>query len=174
MDKSKNGLYAGIAVAVVAVIAIIVGLVIANNNKNAGNGEIEEPETSEVVSTFDSVDETVEFGDYDAMQTLAKDIQNGDAIGKIVQIEGLVSHPMSKYSIVEENADGTSKIGTEFVIEGMDEADYPEDGTRIVITGAVIEKEPLYYVIQTTADYVIILDEADQTVDVEESEVVEE
>lgn len=173
MAKSKNGLYIGIGVAVVAVIAIVVGLIIANKPKGTEIDVVEEPQEAEVVSTFDNVDEIVDFGDYDAMYTLSKSIQNGEATGKIVRIEGLVSHPMSKYSIVEESADGTGSIGTEFVIEGADETSYPDDGARVVITGAVIEKEPLYFVIQTTPEYIVLVDDGEGTV-IEELEDVGE
>ena len=91
------------------------------------------------------------------MYTLSKSIQNGEATGEIVMIDGVVSHPMTKYSIVEKGEDG-NKIGTEFVIEGIEEDAYPEDGTRLVITGEVIEKEPLYYIIKTTPEYVNVLE----------------
>ncbi len=161
MAKTKNaGLYASIALAVVAVIVVIVGIVIMNNNKNtepAGDEyDIIEPAEPEDTSNYETVDEIIELGDYDGMKELSKAIQNGEATGKIVQITGKVSHPMTSYSIVQESADGTEKIGTQFVIEGAEESDYPQDEDLITITGEVVEKESLYFVIQTTPEYIEI------------------
>ena len=121
-------------------------------NQNKGGESSGSGTTSSV--EYNNIDETIEFGDYEGMETLAKSIQNGYATGKVVKIEGLVSHPMSKYSIVEANESGSQKIGTEFYIDGADEADYPADGDRITITGEVVEKSPLYFVIKTTPQYV--------------------
>lgn len=159
MGKNKTGLYAGIA-AIVVVIAVIIGVVLAkgggsNNNGGDDNGTINNPDETLVDDVdYDTVDVSIAFGDYEAMSELSKEIQNGEATGKIVEIEGIVSHPMSLYSIVQESEDGTGSIGTQFIIEGAEDSDYPEDGDRITITGEVVEKEPLYFVIKTTPDYV--------------------
>ena len=71
----------------------------------------------------------------------------------------------------EEDENG-SKIGTEFIIEGAEESEYPADGAHVVITGEVIEKEPLYYVIRTAPEYVEVLEESGD--EEEEGEYVEE
>lgn len=173
-EKPNKSMVIGIAVAAVAVIAIIIGVIIAKGNES-GVGEGDDGTESGYVEgvndmDFSDVNITVDYGDYDGMYTLSKSIQNGEMLGQIVKIEGDVSHPMSKYSIVEEDENG-SKIGTEFVIEGAQEDEYPEDGTHIIITGEVIEKEPLYYVIRTAPQYVEVIEGG---VDAEEDEYVEE
>ena len=154
-SKNNNALYCGIAVAVVVVIAIVMAVVMMNKNKgdngNSGDNGANTSGSSSVVE-YDTVDESIELGDYDGMQTLSKAIQNGEMVGKIVKIHGLVSHPMSTYSVVQENEDGTQKIGTQFVIDDAEEADYPEDDDEIIITGEVIEQSPMYFVIKTTKD----------------------
>ena len=173
-EKPNKGMVIGIAVAVVAVIAIIVGVIIAKGNEGGVGEGGDGTEAGQVEGVnnmdFSDINVTVEYGDYDGMYTLSKSIQNGEMLGQIVKIEGDVSHPMSKYSIVEEDENG-SKIGTEFVIEGLDESEYPSDGARIVITGEVIEKEPLYYVIRTVPEYVEVIEESD---DMEGEEYIEE
>ena len=171
MAKNKNNIvYIGIA-AVIVVIAIIVGIIMAGNRdeygtdgdsdytsdtsqtENGTESEVEgEVESELLASDLENVDVTIEYGDYDAMYDLAKSIQNGEATGQVVQIDGDVSHPMSAYSIVEQNEEGTGSIGTQFIIEG--DAEYPEDEDRVIITGKVIELEPLVYVIQTLPDFV--------------------
>lgn len=162
MAKSKNNnmLYIGI-VAVVVIIAIIVGVVLANRgsgNEGGDTGAGEETSQTESLKASDlaSVDEVIEYGDYDAMYDLSKSIQNGEMVGKVVKIEGDVSHPMSTYSVVQRNAADSSSIGTQFIIEG--DTGYPEDGDRIVITGKVVENSTLYYVIKTLPEYVEIVD----------------
>ena len=160
MRKDNRNLIIGIVVAVVVVIAIIIGIIVGNSAKPADDGG--EPGPSEPTADYSMVDEVIGFGDYGAMEIQAKSIQNGEMTGKIVQIDGIVSHPMSKYSIVEEDENGNG-IGTEFVIEGVDEDGYPQDGDHIIITGEIIEKEPLYFVIKTTPEYVSILETPEES-----------
>lgn len=153
-SKNNNALYIGIGVAVVVVIAIVIAVVMMNKNKGS-DGDTSGPDGSSIVA-YDTVDESIELGDYEGMETLSKAIQNGEMVGKIVQVHGLVSQPMSTYSVVQENEDGTQKIGTQFIIDDAEDADYPEDGDEIVITGEVVEKSPMYFVIQTTMNNVEI------------------
>ena len=160
MRKDNRNLIIGIVAAVVVVIAIIIGIIVGNNAKPADDGG--EPGPSEPTADYSMVDEVIGFGDYGAMEIQAKSIQNGEMTGKIVQIDGIVSHPMSKYSIIEEDENGNG-IGTEFVIEGVDEDGYPQDGDHIIITGEIIEKEPLYFVIKTTPEYVSILETPEES-----------
>ena len=131
-------------------IAIIIAVVMMNKNKGNGGdtGKSDTGDSSYV--EYNSVDESIALGDYEGMQTLSKAIQNGEMVGKIVKINGLVSHPMSTYSVVQANADGSQKIGTQFIIDGASDADYPQDGDEIVITGEVVENSPMVFVIKTT------------------------
>ena len=159
-QKNNNGMVIGIVVALVVLIAVIVGVVVGTGG--GGEGDLGEGQTGETVETgeYDNVDQDVAFGDYETMEGLAKEIQNGNMTGQIIRIDGIVSHPMSKYSVVEESETG-SKIGTEFVIDGVDESEYPEDGERVIITGKVVEKEPLYFVIKALPRYVDVLEIAE-------------
>ena len=156
MEKTGKNLWMG-ATAIVAIVLAIVGIIVVKNNsgeKPVGEGESSSQESSSFADELTNVDVEIEYGDYDAMKELASDIQNGRATGKVVKIDGLVSHPMSFYSVVEPNEDETSTIGTRFVIE--DETGYPEDEDHIIITGKVIELESLVYVIKTTSDFIEI------------------
>lgn len=171
--KSNKNLIIGIvAVAVVLVVAIVGVLVAKNGGDDTREIETEEIDISVTGPDYSDYDVSVDFGDYDTMYAQAKAIQNGEMVGKYIRIDGFVSRPMTKYSVVEKNEDG-EMIGTEFIVEGLDEGDYPGDGERIVISGEVIEKEPLYYVIKTTPEFVRIIeaDEEEGSVDaIEETE----
>ena len=154
--EKKNNVLIYAVIAIVVVVAVVVGVILATkkggdggNSGDSGNGT-----SGSIAADYKNVDVTIEAGDYDAMEALAKDIQNGEATGKVVKIEGVVSHPLSAYSVVVPNEDGTKKIGTQFVIEG--DGEYPEDGDSIVITGKVIEASPMYFVIQTIPDLLAI------------------
>ena len=151
--KNNNSLYIGIAVAVVAVIAIIIAVVVINNRKGE-DGDSDSGSGGSSVVEYNSVDESIAFGDYEGMEKLSKAIQNGEMVGKVVKIKGLVSHPMSTYSIVQPNEDGTQKIGTQFIISDADDSDYPEDGDTVVITGEVVQNSPMVFVIKTTKNNV--------------------
>lgn len=161
MDKSKKNMYLYIGIGAAVVVAIIVGVAIALSHGGGGNGSEGGGGSSSsarvTAAELSSVNTTIDFGDFDGMTTLSKDIQNGYATGKIVKIDGTVSHPMSTYSIVQSNSAGTSKIGTQFIIDG-DNATYPSDGAHVVITGKVIEKDPLLFLIVTLPEYVEVKD----------------
>ena len=188
-NKNNNILYIGIAV-VVVVVVIALCLVFMNKNKDNGNNggdggngtsQTSGDDTSNgsglKASELENVDVMVEYGDYDAMYDLSKSIQNGEMVGQVVRIDGDVSHPMSTYSIVQQNADGSQSIGTQFIIDG--DAEYPEDEAHVIITGKVIEKEPMVFVIQTLPEFVEVLSVTEDgagsdTVDVDdEADLVE-
>lgn len=159
-EKQNKGMIIGICAAIVVVIAVVVGVVLM---KGKGNDVIEGGDGEDVGTIddgtremdFSNIDVSVAYGDYDTMFAQSKAIQNGEMLGKVIKIDGVVSHPMSSYSIGQEDEDG-SFIGTVFVIEGIEEEDYPEDGDRVVITGEVIEKSPMNFVIRTSPQYVEI------------------
>ena len=108
-------------------------------------------------SELSSVDTEVLFNDYGSMFNLSKEIQNGYAVDRIVRIDGIVLHPATKYSITEQTENGSKSVGTEFEIVGTN-VKYPEDGARVVITGKVVEKSEMYYIIKTLPEFVEIKD----------------
>ncbi len=154
-EKSQKSLIGIIAAVCVVVVAIIVTVVVVNNSSKNGSGS-ESSETSSAVVTASelsgAVDASVMYGDFDGMQALSKDIQNGRMTGKIVSIDGLVNHPGSAYSVVEPSSDGTTKIGTVFIIDGS--AEYPADGVRISIVAKVVEVSPMNFQLVTLKEYV--------------------
>lgn len=155
-EKKNKGIIVGIVVAVVVLIAVVAVVLVTKGDREEA---IESGDGGIVVQTdYSEPDVVVEYGDYDTMRAQSKAIQNGEMLGKTVRIEGIVSHPMTKYSIVQEDEDG-NKIGTEFVIEGLDEDEYPQDGERVVISGEVIEKSTLYYIIKTRPEFVEVVEE---------------
>ena len=103
--------------------------------------ELEANEGDLTAEDLANVDITIEYGDFDGMSALAKEIQNYQDDGKVVQIDGDVLHFAEgmSYDIVEVSADGKEKKGTSFVIQGADESAYPADGTHVKITGMVVE-----------------------------------
>lgn len=186
MAQSKTGTYVGCGIAVVAIVALVVGAIVLNNSRNEDQSSSDNgSETGYVddstptsgsltASDLQQVSESIVFGDYDGMETLSKKIQNGEMVGEVVYIDGLVSHPGTMYSVVQENPEGTQKIGTRFVIEGLDESSYPEDGVHVIITGKVVELEPLNYAIKTLPGFIevddggMIVDDAEDTREVDE------
>lgn len=157
-NKNKNNSLLYIGIAVVVIIAIVVGVVIAMRNKGGdtgGNGGNSTSQTAGLsAADLANVDVTVAYGDYDAMEELSKAIQNGEMVGKVVKIDGIVMHPATSYSIGQANESGSAKIGTQFDIVDAAAAYYPADGDRVVITGKVVEKQPLVYMIETLSEFV--------------------
>ena len=113
-------------------------------------------------AALSAVDVTVEYGDFEAMQALATDIQNGKAKGQVVQIDGTVSNFAKgmSYSIGEKDEAAGKTIGTTFKIVGVEEDDYPSDGTHVKITGKVApdpENGAAFY-IYTLPDFVEVIE----------------
>ena len=159
MAKKNNNNLIYICIAVVVVIAVIIGVIVAvkgnsgNNGGNSDNGGTSQ-DAGLTAADLAKVDVEIEYGDYDGMQELSKAIQNGEMTGKVVKIDGIVMHPGTSYSIGQANESGSAKIGTQFDIVDAAAAYYPADKDRVVITGKVIEKEPLYYMIETLQEFV--------------------
>ncbi len=155
--KNNNLIY--ICIAVVVLIAVIIGVIVAVKGNSGNNGgDSDNGGTSQdaglTAADLAKVDVEIEYGDYDGMEKLSKSIQNGEMTGKVVKIDGIVMHPGTSYSIGQANGAGSSKIGTQFDIIDAAAADYPADKDRVVITGKVVEKEPLYYMIETLQEFV--------------------
>lgn len=86
---------------------------------------------------FQSVDQRIAFGDFDALSALAKSIQSLDAVDKVVEIEGQTGLSSTTHSIVEQNASDNQSVGAQFEVIGFDSADYPGDGVRVSLVGVV-------------------------------------
>lgn len=154
-------------VAVVAIVWLIIRQTNNNNGNNNGNSESaaevkDETKVTAAELAADKVTDTVSFGDYTAMFTLSKAIQNGQKVGAIVKVDGRVSHKLSSYSVVQDNPkkeeEGEmSQVGTVFVIQDAEEADYPKDEDRIEITAKVMEVSPLNFQLVTLKDFVKVV-----------------
>ena len=160
MAKAKNNNLIYIGIAVVVVVAVIIGVIVAvkgnggNNGGDGGDNGGTSQDAGLTAADLAKVDVEIEYGDYDGMEKLSKSIQNGEMTGKVVKIDGVVMHPGTSYSIGQANASGSAKIGTQFDILDAAAAYYPADKDRVAITGKVVEKEPLYYMIETLQEFV--------------------
>ena len=109
-----------------------------------------------------AVDVTVEYGDFDAMKDLSTEIQNGRATGQVVQIDGTVSNfgKGMSYSIGEKDEEAGQTIGTTFKIVGVEEDEYPSDGTHAKITGKVAPdpENGLAFYIYTLPEFVEVIE----------------
>ena len=167
MDKKKLGIISGVAA--IVIIGVIIAIVVVNSGKSDDGGKKDGESSQEQKKDDDgdkktasisaddlkNVDETIDFGDYDAQQTLSKAIQNGEKTGKVVKIEGVVSNfgKGMSYNIGQRKTEGNQFIGTSFVIEDGEESDYPKDGDHVVITG-IVKAEGYAFQIKTLKAYV--------------------
>ena len=94
---------------------------------------------------------TVEFGDFEMMEKVSKTAQNNQyAEGQIITIDGILSVNFGHGSIGEKNERGTF-VGTTLEVEGWEEDDYPEDGSRVLVK-ATCKANKEYYFIYLTAE----------------------
>ena len=164
--KSMVPILIGLA-AILVVVGVVWFIVRGKGNdpqSGADNGSSVEDKTKVTAGELaaDKVTDKVSFGDYTAMFTLSKAIQNGQKVGAIVSVEGLVSHKTSSYSVVQENPKKAeegemSQIGTVFTIQDGDSADYPKDEERIKITAKVMEVSPLNFQLVTLKDFIEVV-----------------
>ena len=164
--KSMVPILIGLA-AILVVVGVVWFIVRGKGNdpqSGADNGSSVEDKTKVTAGELaaDKVTDKVSFGDYTAMFTLSKAIQNGQKVGVIVSVEGLVSHKTSSYSVVQENPKKAeegemSQIGTVFTIQDGDSADYPKDESRIKITAKVMEVSPLNFQLVTLKNFIEVV-----------------
>lgn len=158
---SKTTTYIIIGVIVAALIGGGVFLLTRNKgdsgSTDSGSAETSEDEGKSTYSVTPTElsgtkDITIAYGDFEAMKNLASGIQNGEMTGKTVEIDGIVSHPGMSFSITEASSDGSTKIGTVFIIQ--DEPVYPDDGAHIKISAKVVEVSPMNFQLVTLKDFV--------------------
>lgn len=127
---------------------------------NFANGA---PEVTLTPADLENVDLEVEFGDYDGMQALSKDIQNGRVTDEVVKIDGYVSNFAKgmAFNIAERSLDGTELVGTTFVIEGVEEEDYPADETHVILTGKVVDDSGILFTIHTLPEFIEVVPDAE-------------
>lgn len=162
--KNKKPIFIIIcAVVVLAVAGVAIWLIAKNNNNNNSDSKESSSQTENATTKVTSselatgqVSDEIGYGDFSAMQTLSKAIQNGQKTGAIVSIDGIVSHKVSSYSIGENNPEksGATYVGTVFNIEDASESDYPKDGERVTIVAKVVEVSPMNFQLVTLKSYV--------------------
>lgn len=92
----------------------------------------------------------VEFGDFDAIEKLAKDMQNfAVEENTVIKITGLYSCPGTTPSIVEENGTEKTKVGISMFLE--DGIEKPADGAKIEAVGVAV-KGDYFMEFHVTAD----------------------
>ena len=103
-----------------------------NNSSNEGS--------SEVKADLSNPSVVVEFGDFDAIEKLAKDMQNfAVEENTVIKITGLYSCPGTTPSIVEDDGTGKAKKGISMFLE--DGVEKPADGTKIEAVGVAVKGE---------------------------------
>ncbi len=107
---------------------------------------------------FSSPSVVIAEGDYDAMETLAKQMQNFEIdAGTVVEITGEVGASMMSHTIVVPNEDHSQRTGTTFELTGDTLPEVPSDGTPIHIVG-VVRMGEYFNVLVVPADQFQVLD----------------
>lgn len=102
----------------------------AETTEAAGSGETEAPAAADLSQP--SI--VVEFGDFDGIQTVMKQMQNMEiAEGTVIKITGIYQKDTSTPAVMEENAEGNTKLGLlMYLPEGTEEV---PNGTKIEVVG---------------------------------------
>ena len=96
--------------------------------------------SSEAKADLSNPSVVVEFGDFDAIEKLGKDMQNfAVEENTVIKITGLYSCPGTTPSIVEDDGTGKTKKGISMYLE--DEIEKPADGTKIETVGIAVKGE---------------------------------
>lgn len=101
-----------------------------NNSSNEGS--------SQVKADLSNPSVVVEFGDFNAIEKLGKDMQNfAVEENTVIKITGLYSCPGTTPSIVEDDGTGKTKKGISMFLE--DGIEKPADGTKIEAIGVAVK-----------------------------------
>lgn len=118
-----------------------------------------ESAAANAAADLSKVDITIAEGDYAAMETFAKELQNVQNEGKVVKVTGINSRSNfgAKASVMVSDG-GSQKVGTTYIITGVDSIDgYPENDATIEITGVVTkDASGMFCYIAVPADMVVV------------------
>ena len=118
----------------------------------------EAPTETAAEADYNNPSIVVEFGDYDGINKLGKDLQNfAVEEGTVIKVTGLISRDFKDPSINERNSDDTGSMGITMFLDGMDEADYPEDGAKVEVVG-ITQKGQYFMEFHVTADHLKVLE----------------
>ena len=108
---------------------------------------------------YTAPDVTIEYGDFDGISAFAEALQGGSYDGQVVKVDGISSTRMSNCAIMEADADGSSKVGFTWQLEGKPElSEYPADGAHVVIVGVIVVGDYNVRYLEVPADQVTVLD----------------
>ena len=94
--------------------------------------------SSEAKADLSNPSVVVEFGDFDAIEKLGKDMQNfAVEENTVIKITGLYSCPGTTPSIVEDDGTGETKKGISMYLE--DGIDKPAEGAKIEAVGVAVK-----------------------------------
>ena len=106
--------------------------------------------SSEAKADLSNPSVVVEFGDFDAIEKLGKDMQSfAVEENTVIKITGLYSCPGTTPSIVEDDGTGKTKKGISIYLE--DGIKKPADGTKIEAVGVAV-KGDYFMEFHVTAD----------------------
>lgn len=109
-----------------------------NSSVSSQSGNSSNESSSGAKADLSNPSVVVEFGDFDAIEKLGKDMQNfAVAENTVIKITGLYSCPGTTPSIVEDDGTGKTKKGISMFLE--DGIEKPADGTKIEAVGVAVK-----------------------------------
>ncbi len=130
-----------IALAVVMAVALT-AFVSCGCGSNDSSAEFERDTTPVDLNKPQAV---IEINDYDGMQDFMTAFSKGDYDNSAVKITGISEHRGTSCSILQKTENGSS-LGVSYEIEnGKFPDDYPENGAKVTLTGAIRVTNALGY-----------------------------
>lgn len=156
-----------LGVFIVAIIVIVLMII----NKTKENGDSSEPlvDSSNIANAnTDSsegarvnneelskhIDYKIGQNNYKKMSGLVDDMKNGQAVGKIVSVEGNLKRSGANYLVVVNNRDGSESAEAVFVVDNVDQNEFLKDSEYVKFMAKVIEVGEKNYQLVTLKEYV--------------------
>ena len=91
---------------------------------------------------YDNPAVTIEFGDFELIQQVTKDMQTGKYDGKVIKVTGISERRMNSCTVMERDEANGKGYGMTYYLDGQpDVKEYPAEATKVILLGVVTTEE---------------------------------
>ncbi len=102
---------------------------------------------------------TIEFGDFELIQTVTQDMQTGKYDGQVIKVTGISEKRMSNCTVLEKDESTGNGYGMSYYLDGQpDLSEYPDEEAKVELLGVVTVGEYDVRALTVLPDKVTVLD----------------
>ncbi len=113
---------------------------VENNSAESQTEESSDGQASVDLATADYSNPavTIEFGDFELIQTVTQDMQTGKYDGQVIKVTGISQKRMSNCALIERDESTGTGYGMTYYLDGNpDLSEYPAEDAKVEVLGVV-------------------------------------